>query len=324
MFLTVKEATDEKCSTLDVSCGSTIGQENGTCEHRSLIFSNCQSTLKLRSITSRWTHSGQQMTDVDEWEILQVPEITADEYKMRCVFRRHHLRLMGVANSVITLDCRLKRMRNGLKSRIKCKICQSQALNVGSCNDEQAVVKYLIIESGVKKIMGDKNVDSDVSSTDRDHFDEAPEQECLKYESGMKRNIFPCHSEKLIIANVLRSIMRVKYDKAPNNNGTFYVGRDKHIACKKCANEWIVRDERENEVYLVDLRKVTLHTLHHRSIRIGVHDFLRECGNVVPYDSRSDGIFCFSRHHACSIELLDAWMYDVCRVGMSFRDAFSS
>lgn len=34
--------------------------------------------------------------------------------------------------------------------------------------------------------------------------------------------------------------------------------------------------------------------------------------------------FCASRYHVFSRDLLDVWMFDVCGVDMSFRDAFSS
>ena len=55
-----------------------------------------------------------------------------------------------------------------------------------------------------------------------------------------------------------------------------------------------------------------------------MQEFSCEYGNIVLHDGMRDGIFCANRHHVFCRELLDAQMYDVCGVGMSFRDSFSS
>lgn len=52
------------------------------------------------------------------------------------------------------------------------------------------------------------------------------------------------------------------------------------------------------------------------SLRMLTYNFL--------YDDMSDGIFCASQHHEFTRERRDSWLFDVCGIGMSFRDAFSS
>ena len=76
--------------------------------------------------------------------------------------------------------------------------------------------------------------------------------------------------------------------------------------------------------YFRNTREMLLHTLHHGSISIHVQDFRCECRNLILYDGMSQGLFCASRRHAFTRDLLDTWMFDVCGVGMSFRDSFSS
>ena len=72
-------------------------------------------------------------------------------------------------------------------------------------------------------------------------------------------------------------------------------------------------------------RVVNLHTLHHRTLEIFVTDVrCPECGRFLPYDGVYDSIFCLSKQDAFTRELFDAWVGDVCGMGGTFRDAFSS
>ena len=68
--------------------------------------------------------------------------------------------------------------------------------------------------------------------------------------------------------------------------------------------------------------------LHHVSLPIFVTNTrCPECERLIPYDGAdgsANAIFCVSKHDTFTRELLDAWFYDVCGVGSSFRDAFSS
>ena len=45
---------------------------------------------------------------------------------------------------------------------------------------------------------------------------------------------------------------------------------------------------------------------------------------MIPYDGMSDGLFSTTSQHIFTRDLLDAWMFDVCGVGMSLKDAFAS
>lgn len=119
------------------------------------------------------------------------------------------------------------------------------------------------------------------------------------------------------MADVLQNILSI-------NRPVSFEGQDCIMECDKCGKNWIVVDECMSEEYFCNRREVMLHTLHHGSRSIFVRDFRCECSNLIAYDGMSDGLFCATRHHVFCRDLLDAWMFDVCAVGMSFRDAFAS
>ena len=67
-----------------------------------------------------------------------------------------------------------------------------------------------------------------------------------------------------------------------------------------------------------------VHALDHASVNIQVPGFQYECEKLILYDGMSEELFCATRRRAFTRDLLDAWMFDVCEIGISFRDAFSS
>ena len=52
------------------------------------------------------------------------------------------------------------------------------------------------------------------------------------------------------------------------------------------------------------------------------------CGSIMPYDGLSDGLsdglFAVTKSHIFTRELLEVWVFDVCRIGMTFREAIMS
>ena len=46
------------------------------------------------------------------------------------------------------------------------------------------------------------------------------------------------------------------------------------------------------------------------------------CNAIVRYNGRNDVIFCLSEGGCVTKELLCTWLYDLCCVGNTFRDAF--
>ena len=53
---------------------------------------------------------------------------------------------MNTANSIVTLDCRKRRMKNGLKSRHGCRLCYGRAMNIEFCSHEEAVMREVMVK----------------------------------------------------------------------------------------------------------------------------------------------------------------------------------
>ena len=98
-----------------------------------------------------------------------------------------------------------------------------------------------------------------------------------------------------------------------------FVGADKTALYTKCKAEF------QTGGIAVRERQVELTTLNNVTACISVRD--SRCPifqTIAPYDGRDSGIFCISERNAVTRELLDTWMYDVCCIGNTFRDAFAS
>ena len=99
-------------------------------------------------------------------------------------------------------------------------------------------------------------------------------------------------------------------------------GFDKLFFCSRCSKYWKTgsRDDCRN----LAKSPTKLHTLHHGCIRIHVQDNMCVSGNAVRYEGFTDKIFCATRFQAFTRELLEAWVFDFCGLGMTFREAFTS
>ena len=98
------------------------------------------------------------------------------------------------------------------------------------------------------------------------------------------------------------------------------VGTDRERICDECG--YVV----STSLLIVRVpRTVMLHTLHHGSFNVEVIDLkCNVCGKLIPYDGVYDALFSTRKEHLFTRELLDAWLWDVCGTGGTFRDAFYS
>ena len=76
---------------------------------------------------------------------------------------------------------------------------------------------------------------------------------------------------------------------------------------------------------ILKARTSILQTLHHRIIPICISDFLGAwCELNVPYAGLSNGTSCMNKKNSFTRELLDMWLWDICRSGCNFRDTYAS
>ena len=115
-----------------------------------------------------------------------------------------------------------------------------------------------------------------------------------------------------------RTLERIESTKRIWNKDTyrFYlVVMDSIFQCPSCDLYWST-DLAGSPIK----RPINLHTLHNGCIRIGVHDKKCRCGQIVRYDGLTDAIFVATKTNTFTRELLDAWLFDKCGLGMKFRE----
>ena len=97
---------------------------------------------------------------------------------------------------------------------------------------------------------------------------------------------------------------------------------DKVVVCDQCNHIQIL--SADSEVVLEPKIELDLHTLNHGTIKFFVQDVQYHYGAFLRFDELSHRIFCISKDHAIHRELLDAWIFDVCGMGLNFRESIFS
>ena len=138
------------------------------------------------------------------------------------------------------------------------------------------------------------------------------------YASKLRRNIFPCSIEREVMHNFSEACVQARFINEQDSAHVFCEGKDTVFMYQASKKEWTVINQENAMNFYCNMRDILLLTLNHGSIRIKVHNLLWECSNIVLYDGLSDGVLCIKRKHAISRELLDAWMFDACGIGMLF------
>ena len=63
------------------------------------------------------------------------------------VYKPAYLGMVSSAAACVTLDCRPKRMKNGLKSRLQCRKCPERIGNVSMCSHVDFVVFTVLVDN---------------------------------------------------------------------------------------------------------------------------------------------------------------------------------
>lgn len=162
------------------------------------------------------------------------------------------------------------------------------------------------------------NSDGEMGWVEKSEVFEAEDDERSRMEFVSRRiqNLFPCAAEELIMQEAI-----AKYSSF-QQKGDLCVFSDLEIICNKC-NTTVRIQEGVHDTFRQE-RTVWLHTLAHGSVEIVVCDFYCVCGTIVRYDGLFDGLFSILHQNAFSREVLDSWVYDVCCLGLTFRESFAS
>ena len=219
-------------------------------------------------------------------------------------------------------------MRQCLKSRLQCRNCPGRTMNVGMCAHVEFVLVTILSntnsanEEDMDAIGMQLDGEVAVISDAEDEDDVMIQNDAVdEFRSRASRNMLPCKTESEILTRTMKSILQ-RSSNTIIADGLLFIGEDRIFKCPKC-KQWM-KTSLPTDGSIPTIRKANLHTLHHGCIRIGVVDNICLCGNVVRYEGLSDGFFSVSKFNIFTRELLDAWVFDVCGLGLTFLEAFTS
>jgi len=314
---------DGRHSSYKTRCSCYEYGTNNTCEHMQSIV-ECELVWdRLRSFLSRPIHATLQDEQHDEWVALLVPEERTDLASVWAVFLRAELSITtGRTYATVIVDNRRCKFRSHKRTRVKCTACPGAAGHRWSCVHERAVLEQMELNDAEHTSEGthpegieDAGVDSSESSDD----EHAAEAYISKYSSLLPRRFFPCKAEDAATVDLSGEILDWNNTSPADRQDPYpCIGIDMLPWCRHCRHQF---DSGE----LTKERTLQLTTLNIGTVTIAVIDkSCPLCRKVAYCDGRDNGIFCISEKTAVTRELLDTWLYDVCSVGNTFRDTFSS
>ena len=156
---------------------------------------------------------------------------------------------MRSAHALVTLDCRRKRLRNGIRNRIECRSCDGSVSSFGLCANSMAIFVYL------KQVANELSLfDSTfIGITNNGSFGQVqlermvPEEEMesrgREFTSKQKRNVFPCVSEENIMRVTLREMSKQREEQLRSATSNTFVGVDAKVSCSSCKNAVDISNE---------------------------------------------------------------------------------
>ena len=316
---------------ISVTCSCHKFRLSECCEHFEAVYRNEENKMRIRSLAARSTSSSRSICDENKWDALQIPCVDGDDVEVWHVFLRKALSSQFRTSSIVLLDMRKQVVWKTPKSRVQCMTCPGLARNRMLCVHETIAAELVRErnnegENATDVIEQEVDVDIALDELDRQmNFDSSSDElqrdEIVDYTSTKPRSFFPCSSDERALLDLIRTLFTRSGEDDVNEEGfVYFVGRDPIQTCKNCG-ECVTNDTECERI----TRRASLHTLHHGCIPIAVIDSrCPKCHRLIPYDGAFDALFCTRKDHVFTRELLDAWLWDVCGTGGTFRDAFYS
>ncbi len=132
----------------------------------------------------------------------------------------------------------------------------------------------------------------------------------IVYSYKLPRKVFACAAEDASLLHILKCAVSVR----SGETSELVTCVDDTVVCGSCQINIKSLNSTSQQS-----RTVQLHTLHHGIITTTVVDFVcGSCGYCATFDGISDGVFCVTKKHIFSIELLEMWLWDICGTGGTF------
>lgn len=205
----------------------------------------------------------------NDWQSMKVPSCENDVYAAWFVYMPAFIGVVPSVSSFVKLDCRAQRMRQGLKSRLRCRTCAGRSTNVGTRPHVEFMYTSILSVTGASTTVdmdaigmydgGDVAVVSDV---DEEHDEDLVDVvESSNYVSNMKRNLFRCVNDDAVLLRTMKKIHEKKKAWNCQVDTHYFFGKDSMFTCDICKQTWRTASSAN-----VATRPAKLHTLHHGCI----------------------------------------------------------
>ena len=138
------------------------------------------------------------------------------------------------------------------------------------------------------------------------------------------RTVFQCKSDEQALSSLYKDLKVVTQSLA--SKGIWHRWIDKTRECDSChLNLFDWKDNDEEDLWNGRKRTPYLHTAIHSTVRVTVVDLIcRKCGALHIFYGKYDDLFCAAKEHVITREGLSFWVSEICGMGTTFRQAFSS
>ncbi len=150
------------------------------------------------------------------------------------------------------------------------------------------------------------------------------EKKALKFVSTEHRSIFRCEADEQALTEILNALKRMEVSEAME--GHWFSCLDKTRRCSFCGKRLVLYNEEVGtNSWRGNSRIVYLHTLIHGTVRVTVVDLMCwSCNTFHVFDGKDNALFSASEDHIYTREIMDLWVSEVCGMGKTFRQAFST
>lgn len=219
--------------------------------------------------------------------------------------------------------------------RLQCLRCRGIASKRGRCEHEVLIIEKKSEQQtlGIAKSdvfceqLKESNIPTNISQTREEilESEQEEEDEMDSYVSSLERHFIRYESDDLEQSKLLLGMEGITEEEI--QSGEWYQCWDINRLCRKCNRLLQYGESCEKEsikrIARSQSRVVAVHTMEHGTIHITVLDLICPyCHTTNFFDGASSGLFCLSQSTVYTRELLDYFVYLVCGMGLSFREAF--
>jgi len=318
------------------ACSCHEFEQSSSCGHIDAVLGDHGNRLRITSMASRriGVCSERNINSADgihengasdDWNVEAVKVDGGEDVQIWNVFDRSNLSSLFRTSAIVFYDLKPSRGRQSQRDRVWCTICPYTSTHRMLCVHETKVKQALAnseldgATEGANEFNADDYDDGMDNQGDNGQL-KADSSDEISFLSRMPRFFFPCPSDDEALKKILNGVIERTLLPIGDRMEYHYMLGETNIPCRDCQMDLSAA----TAIQRIH-RRSNLHTLHHGTLIVEVVDLkCPHCRTYNPFDGYSDGLFCFSKIHIFTRELLDSWVWDICGTGGTFRDTFSS